>query len=219
MGSNNRIKILLVNDHKIIREGLRLLFECQSDMQVLDGDEDGKSVVQLSNELEPDVIIIDVNMSGTDNIELSRQILNENPGIRIIAHPDRIHMHLLSQAIKAGISGFVLKECSFEELAHAVRTVHENGTYMCPQIKDILAEGYLSQVQLDRQGESSVLTEREYEIIRLLSLGMTSKEIALRMELSPKTVDAYRRQIMEKLEINSIAELLKFAIRSGIASV
>jgi DNA-binding NarL/FixJ family response regulator len=216
---NNRIKILLVNDYKVVREGLCLLFESQSDMEVLDGEEDGKSVVQLSDELEPDVIVIDINMSGTDNIELSRLILNENPSIRIVAYPERIHMFFLSQAIKAGITGFVLKECSFNVLVHAVRTVYENGTYMCPQIKDVLANGYLSQVRSDCQGESSALTEREYEIIRLLSLGMTSKEIALRMEISSKTVDAYRRQIMDKLEINSMAELIKHAIRVGITSV
>jgi len=216
---NNRIKILLANDHKIVREGLRLLFASHSDMEVLDGEEDSKSVMQLSDELEPDVIVIDINMSGTDNIELSRRILKENPSIRIIVHPERVHMFFLSQAIKAGIAGFVLKECSFNELVHAVRTVYEDGMYMCPQIKDVLTNGYLDQVRSDCQGESSALSEREYEIIRLLSLGMTSKEIALRMEISPKTVDACRRQIMDKLDINSIAELIKHAIREGITSV
>jgi len=98
MDINNRIKILLANDHKIIREGLRSLFTSHSDIEVLEG-EDSKSVVQLSNELEPDVVVIDINMSETDNIGLSRQILNDNPGIRIVAHSERIHMFLLSQAI------------------------------------------------------------------------------------------------------------------------
>ena len=219
MGSNNRIKVLLVNDHNIIRDGLCLLFKNQPDIEVLDGEEDGKSVVQLSYELEPDVIVVDINISGADNIKLSRQILNNNPSIRIVALPERIHMHLLSQAIKAGITGFVLMECSFDELVRAVRAVYKNGTYMCPQIKDIIAEGYLSQAQSDYQKTSSILTEREYEIIRLLSLGMTTKEIALQIDISPKTVDAHRRQIMKKLEINSIAELTKHAIRVGITSI
>ena len=219
MNTNDKIKILLANDHKIIREGLRSLFESHSDMEVLDGEHEGKSVAQLSNELEPDVVVIDIHMSGTDNIGLSRRILSENPGIRIVAHSDRIHMFLLSQAIKAGITGFVLKECSFPVLVHAVRTVYKNETYMCPQIKDVLANGYLSQVRSDIQEESSVLTEREYEIIRLLSLGMTSKEIALNLDISPKTVDACRRNIMHKLRINSMAELIKHAIREGITSV
>lgn len=216
---SDKIKILLANDHKIIREGLRSLFMNHPDMEVFDHDENGKSVLQLSNELEPDVIVIDINISGTDNIGLSRRILNENSNIRIVAHSDRIHMFLLSQAIKAGITGFVLKECSFEILVRAIRAVYENGTYMCPQIKDVLANGYLSQVRSDCQGQSSALTEREYEIIRLLSLGMTSKEIALRVDISPKTVDASRRTIMDKLRINSMAELIKHAIREGITSV
>ena len=219
MSRNDKIKILLANDHKIIREGLCSLFKSHSDMEVLDGEEDGKSVMQLSNELEPDVIVIDINMLGRDNIGLSRQITNENPNVRIVAHSERIHMFLLSQAIKAGITGFVLKECSFNVLVHAIRTVYENGTYICPQIKDVLANGYLSQVRSDNQGESPALTEREYEIIRLLSLGMTSKQIALHMDISPKTVDACRRNIMYKLRINSMAELIKHAIREGITTV
>lgn len=219
MNGNNKIKILLAYDHKIVCDGLRLLFESQSDIEVLNGEEDDKSVLQLAIEHEPDVVVVDINIAGTDIIELSRQILDYNPNIRIVAHPERTHMFFLSQAIKAGIAGFVLKECSFNVLVHAVRTVYENGTYMCPQIKDILANGYLNQVRPDFQGESSVLTEKEYEIIRLLSMGMTSKEIAFRLEISSKTVDAYRRQIMGKLEINSMAELIKHAIREGITSV
>lgn len=216
---SDKIRILLANDHKIIREGLRSLFTSQPDMEVYDGEENGKTVSQLANELDPDVIVVDINMSGTDNIGLSRQILDENPNVRIVAHSDRIHMFLLSQAIKAGITGYVLKECSFEILVRAIRTVYENSTYMCPQIKDVLANGYLSHVRSDCRGQSSELTEREYEIIRLLSLGMTSKEIALRVDISPKTVDASRRNIMEKLRINSMAELIKHAIREGITSI
>jgi two-component system response regulator NreC len=138
MDSNNKIKILLANEHKVVREGLRLLFESQPDIKVLDED-DGKSIMQLSRELEPDIIVIDISMLKTDNLKLSRQILNENPGIGIAAHPERIYVHLLGRAIRAGITGFVLKECSFNELIRAVRAVYEKKTYMYPQIKDILA--------------------------------------------------------------------------------
>ena len=213
MCESSRIKILIANDHKIIREGLQLLFNNNSDTEVLgEDDSDSKSFVQLSNDLKPDVIITDVNSSGEDNIELSKQILNDNRNIRIVFHPDRMHMHLISQAIKAGITGFVLKECGFEELVCAVRTVYKNKIHMCPQIKDYIANGYVNLVQ-------SELDEKEYEIIRFLSLGMTSKEIALRMDISSKTVDAYRRQIMKKLKINSIAELTKYAIRVGLTGI
>ncbi len=219
MGSNGRIKVLLIDDHRIVCEGLHLLFESQPDMEVLGGAEVGKTIVQLAHELEPDVIVIDINMHETDNIELSRRVLNENPGVRIVALPAQLHMHVLEQAIRAGISGFVLKECGFDELARAVRAVYENRTHMCPKIKDIIANGYLSQMQADDKPGSSALTEKEYEIIRLLSLGMTSKEIALRVDISPKTVDACRRKIMYKLRINSMAELVKHAIRMGIAYI
>lgn len=209
----------MVDAQRMVCEGLRKLFESQPDMEVLDGDETGSNVLQLARELEPDVIVIDINISDTDNIELCKQILSENPSIRIVALPSYLHMHTLEEAVKAGISGFVLKERDFDELARAVRTVYGKRTYMCPRIKDILVNGYLGQMYAGDRAESSSLTCREYEIIRLLSLGRTSKEIALHMDISIKTVDAYRRKIMHKLRINSIAELVKHAIRTGITSL
>ena len=189
-----------------------MLFKSIPDIDVLNEEEEDKSFMLLSEELKPDVVIIDFNFSEKDNIELANNILNNNPEIRIIAHPDRIHMHLISEAIKTGITGFVSKECCFDELICAVRAVYKNETYMCPKIKDFISNGYLTQVRSD-------LDDKEYEVIRLLSLGMTSKEIALNMEISSKTVDAYRRQIMNKLQINSIAELTKYAIRVGITDI
>jgi DNA-binding NarL/FixJ family response regulator len=200
-------------------EGLRRLFDSQPDVKVLDGEETGKNVSQLAHELQPDVIVIDVNMCDTDNIELSKQTLSENPSIRIVTLCAQLHMHTLEEAVKAGISGFVLKECDFDELVRAVRTVYEKKTYMCSRIKQTLVNGYLGQMQADDRPESSSLTNREYEIIRLLSFGMTSKETALRMDISTKTVDAHRRKIMHKLRINSMAELVKHAIRAGITSL
>lgn len=219
MRNNGIIKLLLVDAHRVVCEGLRRLFDSQPDMKVLGGEETGRNVLQLARELQPDVIVIDVNMCDTDNIELCKRILGENPSIRIVALPAHLHMHTLEEAVKAGVSGFVLKECDFDELAHAVRTVYGKRTYMCSRIKEILVDGYLGQMQADNQAESSSLTYRECEIIRLLSLGRTSKEIALHMDISIKTVDAHRRKIMHKLRINSMAELVKHAIRTGITSL
>jgi len=219
MDKGGRIKVLLVHDYEIMREGLHMLFKSQPDMEVLDGAVVGETAVQFTYELEPDVIVIDANMAETDGIELSRLILSENPNVGIVALAAQLHVHVIEQAIRVGIAGFVLMECGFDELARTVRAVYENRTYMCSKIRDILANGYLNQIQAYDKPESSALTEKEYEIIRLLSMGMTSKEIAIRMEISSKTVDAYRRQIMDKLEINSMAELIKHAIREGITSV
>ena len=212
MSKDNRIKVLISNDHRIVREGLRMLFQNNPDIEVLNEEDEDKPILLLSKELEPDVMIIDFNSSEKVNIELAKNVLNDNPDIRIIAHPDRIHMHLICEAVKIGITGFVSKECCFEELLRAVKTVYKNETYICPKIREFISNGYLNQVR-------SELDEKEYEIIRFLSLGMTSKEIALQMDLSSKTVDAYRRQIMKKLKINSVAELTKYAIRIGITDI
>ncbi len=212
-----RIKILLANDHKILCEGLKLLFESKTEMKVLER-ENGKSLPLLSRELEPDIIIIDINIPAEDNIELSRQILAENPNIRFLAHSERIHAHLINEGIKAGITGFVLKQSGFDMLVKAVRVLYENKTYMCPHVKDIFADSWINKIRPGCRKESSDLTEREYELIRLFSQGRTSKEIGLQMELSSKTIDASRRQIMEKLKIDSFAELVKHAIRVGLTS-
>jgi len=219
MGVGRKIKVLLADDHRAMCEGLCLLFQREADIEVLDGDAPCKSIVDLARELSPDVIVIDVNTSQTDNIELSRRILRDNAQVKIIVLPARLHVHVLEEAIRAGVSGFVLKECDFAELVRAVRAVHNNKTYMCSGIRDILANTYLSRVRSGDNGDSPALVEREYEVLRLLSLGMSSKEIGARLSISPKTVDACRRGVMNKLKIESIAELVKYAIRLGITSI
>jgi len=219
MYSNNNIRVLLAYDNTIIREGLRALFENEPDMEIFDTADGNGILAQLACELDPDVVVMDFNMPGTNNIQLCRQILQNNSNITIVALIGHTHGHVLDEALKAGISGFVMMESSFDELTAAVRAVHEEKTYMCPETKNLLAAGYMSRIQAEEQGTSSELTERECEIIRLLSLGMTSKEIAMQMEVSSKTVDAGRRKIMDKLGIDSIAELVKHAIRVGLATV
>lgn len=219
MHSNNNIRVLLAYDNTIVREGLRLLFESEPDMEIFDAAADNRSLAQLACELDPNVIVMDFNTPETDNIPLSRQILDDNPNISIVALIGHAHGHVLDEALKTGISGFVMMESSFNEVSAAVRAAYEGKTYMCPETKNLLAIGYMSRIQADEQVTSSDLTDRECEIIRLLSLGMTSKEIAIHMEVSSKTVDAGRRKIMDKLGIDSIAELVKHAIRIGLATV
>ena len=218
MYRDNRIKVLLANDLKIIRECLLVLFQSKTDINVFEK-ENGKSVLELVEEYCPDIVIIDIVMSEEDSIELSRQILSVNQNTRILAHVERIHLHLINQAIKAGITGFVLKECGFDTLFKAVQALYNNDTYMCPKIKDILARSYFNKIQLDNPYDTDLLNDKDYELIRLLSQGMTTKEIALQMERSSKTVDAHRRRIMEKLNLDNFAELIKHAIRIGLISV
>jgi len=218
MYRKNKIGILLANEHTIIREGLRLLFQRKTDINVFEK-ENKKSVLELVREYEPDIVILDIVMSGQDIIELSKQILSIIQNIQILTHVERIHLHLINQAIKAGITGFVLKECGFEILYEAVQALYNNETYMCPKIKDILAHSYFNKIKLDNPYDTDLLDDKDYELIRLLSQGKTSKEIALRMELSSKTIDAHPRQVMEKLNFDNYADLIKHAIRIGLTSV
>jgi len=218
MYRDNRIRILLANDHKIIREGLRVLFQTKTNEEIFEKEND-KSILELAAEHKPDIVIIDIVMSEQDSIELSRQILSVNENIRILAHAERIHLHLINEAIKAGITGFVLKECGFDILYKAVETLYNGETYMCPKVKDILARSYFNKIKLNNPYDTDLLNEKDYELIRLLSHGMTTKEIALRMDISSKTVDAHRRNVMEKLNFDNYTELIKHAIRIGLISV
>ncbi|MBN2137939.1 MAG: response regulator transcription factor [Sedimentisphaerales bacterium] len=219
MNITEKISILLVDDHRVMSQGLRLLFRREPCIEVVNGECHGTDAAQLVREHEPNVAIIDVNRPDTDNIELSRELLSEKPDIKIVLLPTQLHAHVLEQAIRYGVMGFILKECNFAELLNAVKSVHRGNIYMCSKIKDILANGYLDRAQAASMGNSSALTEREYEIIRYMSLGRSSKEIAGKLNISSKTVDACRRKIMTKLEIDSVAELVKYAIRSGITSI
>lgn len=215
----SQIKILLFDDHKITREGITELFKTQSSIEVVGGTGDSTRAEQLVCELKPNLVTIELNMSGTDNIELSRRIISGNDGIEIVALVAQLHVHILNQAIEAGVSGFVLKECGFAELVNAIHTVHEGRTHMCSKTKDIITRNCVKKLQAGSQVDASVLTEREHGVMRFLSEGMTSKEIALRMGISPKTVDACRRKLMHKLKIDSVAELVKHAIRVGITGI
>jgi DNA-binding NarL/FixJ family response regulator len=219
MSDSQKIKVLLVHDQIIILQGLQVLFENQPDIEVIEQLKTRDDVYQLTHKLKPDVIITDINTSETNSVALFKQILNEKPNIRIIALPTQLHLHVLEQAIKAGISGFVSLDCSFDEFADAVRAVYKNQRYTCPKIKDILANSYVNYMHTNRQSQSLSLTDREFEIIRLLSMGLTCKKIATNMKVSTKTVDAGRRQIMRKLNLNNMAELVKHAVRTGITSI
>lgn len=219
MNSRKKIKILLVHGHIIVRQGLCELFTNQSDVEVVGEVDVGENVVQATDMLKPDVIVIDINMPKINVTALTCQIIDRNPRIRFVALITNPHIHIIEHAIKAGFSGFISLNCGFNELVDAVRMVNKNGRYSCPQIRDILAKSYINRMHSDSEPESLSLTDREYEIIRFLSMGMTSRKIATKMKVSFKTIDAGRRQIMRKLNIDSMAGLIKHAIRTGITSI
>lgn len=212
------IRILLADDHKIVREGLRALLEGQPDVKVVAEAEDGRTAVQLAQKLSPDVAIMDVTMPGLNGIEATRRIVAEVPGVRVIAlsmHSDR---RFVAEMFKAGASGYLLKDCAFEELARAINTVVANQLYLSPEIADVVVEDYVRHLTETNPWALSDLTSREREVLQLLAEGKSTRQIASDLHLSVNTVATHRQHIMEKLDIDNIAGLTKYAIRAGLTS-
>jgi len=211
-------RILLADDHGIVREGLRALLEKQADMEVVGEAEDGFMTVELAKELRPDVIIMDISMPNLNGVQATQIILRELPDTKIVALSMHSDKHFVIEMLKAGALGYVLKAHFFDELIRAINTVMDNKHYLSPKVADILVEDYLSCGRMVEDSALHGLTGRECQILQLLAEGQSIKQIALRLKISPKTADANRRQIMEKLRISSIAELTKYAIREGLTS-
>ena len=212
-------RIILADDHGIMREGLRALLEKQPGIEVIAEAENGRTTVELSRKLKPDVVIIDIAMPDLNGIEATRQIVAESPGIKVIAlsmHSDR---KFVREMLSAGASGYMLKDSAFEELDKAISTVNDNQTYLSPGIADTVVKDYLGKIVTDNSAASIALTNREREVLQLFAEGKTTKQIASLLFVSIKTIETHRKQIMDKLGLNSIAELTKYAIREGLTTL
>jgi DNA-binding NarL/FixJ family response regulator len=212
-------RILLADDHRLMREGLKTLIAGEPDLEVVGEAEDGRSAVSLALELLPDLVIMDVAMPGLNGIEATRQILKQAPAVRVIAlsmHSDR---RFVGEMLKVGASGYLLKDGAFDELVRAIRAVLAGQIYLNPRIASIVIEHHVRRPQAEGGSAWSVLTSREREVLQLLSEGKTSKAIAAQLHISAKTVESHRRQITDKLGLRSVAELTKYAIREGLTSL
>jgi DNA-binding NarL/FixJ family response regulator len=213
------IRILLVDDHKITRQGLRLLLEKQQDMEVVGEAEDGRTAVSLVRELVPSVVIMDVSMPDLNGMEATRQIIAQSPDVKIIALSMHSDMLFVTEMLKSGASGYLLKDCAFEELARAIQAVVTGKTYLSPSISGVVVDDYLHRLSRADFSDSEVLTDREREVLQLMAEGKSTKQIALKLHISVKTVETHRRQMMNKLDIHTVAELTKYAIRKGLTSL
>lgn len=214
------MRILLADDHQIVREGLRSLLSKNEDMEVVGEAADGRAAVAMAQEMSPDVVVMDVGMPGLNGVEATRQIAAKEPEAKVVAlsmHSDR---RFMGEMLKAGAKGYLLKEAAFEELATAIRSVIADKIYLSPRIADVVVDDY---VRHNANGgvpsAFAKLTPREREVLQLMAEGRATKEIAMDLKVSIKTVETHRRQIMEKLNIYSVAELTKYAIREGLTSL
>lgn len=213
------IRILLADDHKIVREGLRGLLEKQPDMEVIAEARDGRTTLRLVEELSPNVVVMDVAMPDLNGIEATRLIVNKHPDTKVLALSMYADRRFVVGMLGAGASGYLLKDCAFEELIQAIRTITANQTYLSSTIADMVVRNYSHLVEKEDSSAFSILTTREREVLQFLVEGRTAKEIANQLGLSLKTIETHRQRIMNKLNIHSLAQLTKYAIREGITTV
>jgi len=207
-------RILLVDDHQMFREGLKSVLKSETDFVVAGEAENGIQGVELSRELAPDVVIMDISMPEMNGIEATRRIHAESPGVRIIILSMHTEKHFILGALKAGAAGVVVKNSASAELVTAIETVVSGKTYLSPAISHVLVQNLLDSGDSDTGGK--VLSPREREILQLIAMGKGAKEIGYQLGISNKTVEANRMHLMNKLEITNMVDLVKYAIREGI---
>lgn len=213
------LRILLADDHQIIRDGLKALIAKDSRLEVAAEAENGRSAVQLANKVAPDIVIMDISMPDLNGIDATRQIRSAVPNAKVIAlsmHSDR---QFVEGMLKAGASGYLLKDCAFEELLTAVQAVAAGQIYLSPAIARTVVRQYLDRLGATEAVGAEPLSDREREVLQLIAEGHSTKAVAERLFISAKTVETHRRNIMEKLDLHSVAELTKYALRQGLTSI
>ncbi len=213
------VSVLLADDHKIMRAGLRSLLEKTANVSVVAEAEDGRQAVQLATQLRPDLVIMDISMPKLNGIEATRQIMAALPDTKIIALSMHSDKRFLVEMFQAGAVGYLLKDCAAEELEQAIKTVAGHQCYLSPEIAGVLLEDYMDRFQSKPADAASVLTAREREVLQLIAEGWSTKNIAEHLYVSIKTAESHRRKIMKKLDLHTVADLTKYAIKEGLTSL
>jgi two-component system response regulator NreC len=214
-----KIRLLVADDHPVVRAGLRMLLAAQPDMEVVGEAVDGDAAVARALELEPDVVVMDLAMGGTDGLAATREIVNRLPRTKVVVLTMHNNEEYLRQALDAGATGYVLKEAVDTEIAVAIRVVQRGEVFLYPSFTRVLLGDLIQAEEADDRSEQNgyeLLSEREKEVLRLVALGDTNREIAERLFLSVRTVETYRARLMEKLNLKSRGELVRYALRKGL---
>ncbi|HLK67198.1 MAG TPA: response regulator transcription factor [Bryobacteraceae bacterium] len=207
-----RIRILLADDHPMVRQGFKMILSAQSDMEIVGEAGNGREAVEQAEELKPDIVVMDVAMPELNGIEATRRLAASIPHTRVIAlsmHKDSVYVR---EILRAGARGYLLKDSGAGDLVSAIRAVASGEAYLSPAVSNAVLDDYRRHVT----NPIDLLTSREREVLQMLAEGKTNKEIAVVLNLSVYTVDAHRGRIMEKLNVHSINELVRFAVRNGL---
>jgi two-component system, NarL family, response regulator NreC len=212
------IRILLADDHTILLHGLGHSIEQQDDMEVVGLAQDGIQVIELVRKQLPDIVIMDIEMPSMNGIEATREIVQDFPTVKIIALSMHSTKKFVSEMFKAGATGYLLKDCDFDEFKLAIQTVISGKTYLNPSITNVVVDNYISSTDPSAPSVFVKLTPREREVLQLTAEGHTTKQTGLKLHISPKTVESHRLRIMDKLQLDNVARLTKYAIQEGLTS-
>jgi len=214
------IRVLLADDHKMVRQGLMSLIEKESGITVVGQAGNGRSTLKAVGETAPHVVVMDVAMPDLNGIEATRRLLKDKPDLKVVGLSGHADKQFVSQMLKVGASAYLLKDSAAEELVRAIRAVMVGKTYLSPDIAKGVVDQYVHTATCMEKNPAFVaLTDREREVLQLIAEGKSTKEIARTLGVSVKTVETHRRNIMEKLDIHSVAELTKYAVREGLTSI
>ncbi len=211
------IRVLLVDDHRIVLEGLNLILARESDLEVVAEAGDGATGVALAAELVPDVVVMDISMGGMNGIEATRRISAASPLVKVLTLSMVTDRAYVVEALKAGAKGYLVKECAAEELSGAIRAISQGNPYLSPQITELVVRDYMQSATEERSTGNRRLSAREREVLQAIADGRSTKEIAYDFGVSIKTVETQRLNIMKKLDLYSVAELTKYAVREGLS--
>ena len=211
---NKKIRVLLADDHKILRKGVRMLIDSQPDMEVVGEAKTGREAIEEARQLKPDIVVMDVSMPELNGIESTRQICGEMKNVKVVAlsmHRDLVYVR---EILRAGASGYLVKDSEDDDLVKAIRAIHQGEAFLSPAISDAVLTDYRRHVS----NPVDLLTSREREVLTMVADGKTNKEIATTLNLSVYTIESHRGSVMEKLNLHNTGDIVRFALRNGLIS-